>query len=69
VAASDSTRWAASLSAKGTPGAENSVVNVPEPAVVAQLFVASLGLSVLLRIRNRRPQRLATRPEKNGIEV
>ena len=69
VAASDSTRWAASLNAKGTPGAENSVVNVPEPAVVVQQIAVCLSLSVLLRIRNRRPQRLATRPEKNGIEV
>jgi hypothetical protein len=67
VPASDSTRWAASLSAKGTPGAENSVVNVPEPTVVAQFFLGSF--SVLLRIKNRRPQRLATRPEKNGTEV
>ena len=50
----DSTRWAASLIAKGTPGAENSVLDVPEPTTASQLLVGSFGLALLCTTKRRR---------------
>jgi hypothetical protein len=53
IAATDSTRWAASLVVNGTPGAENSVLEVPEPTAIRQLILG-IGGVVLLFSKNTR---------------
>ncbi|MCH1571887.1 MAG: hypothetical protein L7S64_11135, partial [Longimicrobiales bacterium] len=53
LALSDASRWAPSLVVGGTPGAENTVLRIPEPSMTSQWVFGVLATAMLHR--RRRP--------------
>lgn len=53
LALSDAERWAPSLVVGGTPGAENTVLSIPEPSMTSQWIFGVLASAMLHRRRRR----------------